>query len=44
MNGAAAHIIKQGEEVIIMGFELSDKTLEQKIILVDKANKFVRFL
>ncbi len=44
MNGAAAHIIKQGEEVIIMGFELSAKTLEQKIILVDRTNKFVRYL
>ena len=44
MNGAAAHIIKQGEEVIIMAFELADATVEQKIILVDKQNKFVRNL
>lgn len=44
MNGAAAHIIKRGEEIIIMGFELADKTIEQKIILVDKENKFVRYL
>lgn len=44
MNGAAAHIIKQGEEIIIMAFELAEKTIEQKIILVDKENKFVRYL
>lgn len=44
MNGAAAHIIKQGEEIIIMAFELAEKTIEQKIILVDKQNKFVRYL
>jgi aspartate 1-decarboxylase len=44
MNGAAAHIIKKGEEIIIMAFELAEKTIEQKIILVDKENKFVRNL
>lgn len=44
MNGAAAHIIKVGEEIIIMGFELGNETLPQKIILVDKQNKFVRYL
>jgi len=44
MNGAAAHLIKKGEEIIIMGFELADKPLKQKIILVDKKNKFVKFL
>ena len=44
MNGAAANIIKKGDEVIIMGFELSDKQIEPKTILVDKQNKFVRFL
>lgn len=44
MNGAAAHIIKTGEEIIIMAFELAEKTIEQKIILVDENNKFVRYL
>ena len=24
MNGAAAHLIKRGEEIIVMGFELAD--------------------
>jgi len=44
MNGATAHLIKKGEEVIIMGFELTDKPLEVKKILVDKKNKFVKYL
>jgi aspartate 1-decarboxylase len=44
MNGGAAHLIKAGEEIIVMGFELTDKKIEAKNILVDKNNKFVRFL
>src|SRR5919199_436652 len=44
MNGAAAHLIKAGEEIIIMGFELTDKSLEPRAILVDRENKFVTFL
>ncbi len=44
MNGAAAHLIKIGEEIIIFGFELTDKPINPKNILVDKNNKFVRFL
>ncbi len=44
MNGAAAHLIKKGDEIIIMGFELSDCPVEEKNILVDENNKFVRFL
>ena len=42
--GAACRLIKKRDEIIIMGFELSDKPLETKNILVDKENKFVRFL
>jgi aspartate 1-decarboxylase len=44
INGAAAHLIKKGEEVIIIGFTFSDKPVEAKCILVDKENKFVRYL
>jgi len=36
--------MKQSEEVIIMGFELTDKPIRPKNILVDKQNKFVKFL
>lgn len=44
MNGATAHLIKVGEEIIIMGFELSGEQIIPKIILVDSKNKFVKFL
>lgn len=44
MNGAAAHLIKAGEEIIIMGFELTDELIKAKNILVDKNNKFIKYL
>jgi aspartate 1-decarboxylase len=44
MNGAAAHLIGAGEEVIIMGFELTDTPITPKVILVDRNNRFVRRL
>src|SRR5262245_9261524 len=44
MNGAAAHLIKPGEEIIIMGFELTGEPINPRVILVDKFNKFIRFL
>lgn len=44
MNGASAHLIKVGEEIIIMGFELTDKSIKPKNILVNKKNKFVKYL
>lgn len=44
MNGAATHLINVGDEIIIMGFELSDKEIKPRVILVDKENKFVRKL
>ncbi len=44
MNGAAAHLIGEGEQIIIMGFELSDKPIQQRAALVDGKNRFVRFL
>jgi aspartate 1-decarboxylase len=44
MNGAAAHIIKVGEEIIIMGFELSSEHLTPQIVLVDRANRFLKYL
>lgn len=44
MNGAAAHLIKKGDEVIIMGFELDDEPIKPRVILVDKQNKFVKYL
>jgi aspartate 1-decarboxylase len=44
MNGAAALLIKAGEEIIIMGFELTSEPLHPTIVLVDKNNKFDRYL
>jgi len=44
MNGAASLLIKKGDEIIIMGFELTDKKIEAKKILVDKNNKFLKFI
>ncbi len=44
MNGAAAHLIKSGEEIIVMGFDLSDKPIKPKMLLVDKNNRFARYL
>mgnify|MGYP001400680264 CR=1 FL=1 len=44
MNGAAAHKIKVGDEIIIMGFELSDTEIRPQNIIVDKTNKFTGYL
>jgi aspartate 1-decarboxylase len=42
MNGAAAHHVKAGDEIIIMAFEFGDAPAAPKQILVDRANRFVR--
>jgi aspartate 1-decarboxylase len=44
LNGAAAHLIKAGEEIIIIGFELTDEPLPPQIVLVDNNNKFLKYL
>lgn len=44
INGAAAHLIGPGEEVIIMAFETTDRPVEPTAILVDEKNRFVRYL
>jgi aspartate 1-decarboxylase len=44
MNGAAAHLIEAGEEIIIMGFELTDKPITPSIILVTPNNQFAQVL
>ena len=41
MNGAAAHLINRGDEIIIMAYELADTTIDAKVILVDPNNKIV---
>ena len=44
INGAAAHLINAGEKVIVMGFELTEKPVEPKVILCDKDNGIAEFL
>jgi len=44
MNGPAAHLIKTGEQIIVMGFELSDQPVSAKIVLVNSQNKFQKYL
>ena len=44
MNGAAAHLIKKGEEIIILGFEITDRPVKMKNIIVDENNRFVRYV
>jgi aspartate 1-decarboxylase len=44
VNGAAARLVDVGDEVIIMGFEITDHPIEPKVILVDDDNRFVRQL
>lgn len=44
MNGAAAHLVNRGDEVIIMAFETTDHPSEPKQILVDANNRFAKDL
>ncbi len=44
MNGAAAHLISEGEQIIIMGFELTDAPIIPNVVLVDRHNRVDRFL
>lgn len=44
MNGAAAHHVRPGDDIIVMAFAASQKRIRPKSILVDKRNRFVRYL
>lgn len=44
INGAAAHLINAGEKVIIMGFEITEKPVQPKVILCDKENGIAEVL
>ena len=39
LNGAAAHLCKVGDKIIIMGFEFTDVPIDAKVVLVDDSNK-----
>ena len=44
MNGASAHLVHTGDEVIIMSFQVTDKPKKPINILVDKNNRFLKYL
>jgi aspartate 1-decarboxylase len=44
INGAAAHLVHKGDEVIIMSFQISDRPKKSTNILIDKNNHFVKYL
>jgi aspartate 1-decarboxylase len=44
INGAAAHLMHKGDEVIIMSFQISDRPRKPVNILVNSKNQFVKYL
>jgi aspartate 1-decarboxylase len=44
MNGAAAHLISEGEQIIVMGFELTASPIIPSVVLVDRHNRVDRYL
>lgn len=44
MNGAAAHLIGEGEQVIIMGFELVDRPVEAQVVVLDAGNRVMKHI
>lgn len=44
MNGPAARHVNVGEQVVIMGFELTDVPVAPRVVLVDRENRFLRML
>jgi len=44
MNGAAAHLVKQGDEIILMTYTLVEEPVDPICVLVDEQNQFVRYL
>ena len=44
MQGAGAKLCNKGDCVIILSFEVSDKRIDPKMILVDQNNQFVEYI
>ena len=42
MNGAAAHLIGEGEQIIVMGFELVDRPVTAAVAVLDATNRIVQ--
>lgn len=43
-NGAASHLIKKGHRLIIMTFDVARRAPRARIVLVDRRNRFVKYL
>jgi len=44
INGAAAHLVHAGDEVILMTFEVTNTPLIPRVVLLDERNRVVRTL
>ena len=44
VQGAGSKLCKKGDIIIILSFEITDKIPKPKMILVDKKNKFEKYL
>jgi aspartate 1-decarboxylase len=44
MNGAAAHLVRAGDEVILMTYAQAERPSRPTCILVDEHNRFLRHL
>ena len=44
VNGGAARLVSIGDKIIITAFEIADRPIQPKIILVDDNNRFMRSL
>ncbi|MEZ5977978.1 MAG: aspartate 1-decarboxylase [Planctomycetota bacterium] len=44
INGAAAHLVKEGDEVILMTYTMAEEPSDPICVLVDEENRFVRYL
>lgn len=44
VNGATAHHVMKGDEVIIMSFTWTNEVIVPQVVLVDEHNKFIEFL
>jgi aspartate 1-decarboxylase len=44
INGAAAHLIAEGDQVILMTFEVTEQPIVPRVILLDGQNRIARRL
>jgi aspartate 1-decarboxylase len=44
VNGAGARLCQKGDKLIILAYEITEKKIEPKIIIVTPQNKFIKYL